>query len=82
MTITEHRLKIERVVRRGAENSCAEFYLKTPTGNWWACTASYWPKAGVEQIETRRTAMSLDQANTVSVALGMAIEWIAEEMAK
>ncbi len=76
MTITEHRLQIERIILRGHSGPEATFLV----GEWFCCQA--WFKDGVPLIHSRGTVMTVEQASTVSIALQMACEWVAEEMAK
>ena len=74
------RLQIERIVRRGKDGAEAEFVLPTISGPWFCCRAWTWPKVPLSQIQARATAMTTDQAHAVSIALQMAVEWIALEM--
>ena len=76
--VSVHRLKIARRVVKYSTYTSANFELES---GWWCCEAwkgRDWPK-GQGQVWTRNTAMTIEQASTVSIALKMAIEWLAEQ---
>jgi len=75
-----HHLQIERVIKRYKSlPPDAEFYWH----GWKICTASFGNQEFEDSIRlTVMNGLSLEQASAVSIALSMALDWIAEEQVK
>ena len=72
--VTLHAMQIERTVRIVGNSAEAEF--NSPFG-WFICRAWITP-AGSAHVQTRNTAMTVEQASMVIVGLQLALDWIAE----
>lgn len=79
---TEQRVQIERTILRADGIPNAHFRL---TDGTFLCQVSIWPEDdedGRVQVVSRGGALGLETAGQVAIALQMAIEWAAEEIAK
>lgn len=76
-TLTEHRLQIERSVKRSPDAAIA--YFKIPDG-FELCVAFWGPGRKEVCISgTFPTVLSMEQASSVSIAIQMANNWLAEQ---
>ena len=73
-----HHLQIERIIRRSNDNVQAEFLHKgRPT-----CRAMICPRAGLQYVHVEAFNLTVVDASGLSIALQMAVDWIAEESVK
>ena len=80
--MTIDRSQIKCVTRRGARGAEADFSATINARPWLCCKAAVWPSLPFAQINSRAISMSIEEASAVSLALQMAVEWIAEELVK
>jgi hypothetical protein len=74
---TEHRLQIERFAGRVNGNRVAEFY---GCGAVFCCRATI-PETNREKakIFIESAGLDIEDAHALSIALQMAVEWVAEQ---
>ena len=78
--VEQPNVKMERIVYRNSLlGGIPEAKFQTADG-WWYCSARI--ERGKPWVEIRGGSRSPSEAALVQVAIGMALDWIAEETAK
>ena len=83
----EHHLQIERIIYRNASGNCRATFHAAGYGGRLLCEATVWRTGqckpiGGSQVHVPQSNYSVELASALSIALSMAIDWTAEEMAK
>ena len=76
----EHKLRIERVLRQPDYRTVVcEFWWHHPSAKIWLVSVAH--RGSEFRINTvdSKPGMDVETASALSVALGMAIDWIAEQ---
>ena len=73
-SVSVHALKIERVIERSHTSAVAKFYH----GKKLLCEA-WFAEPNVRKLSIEQVWISMEMASATSIAIGMAIEWLASQ---